>query len=57
MNALILLVSVECLYAFHLGQIISPFLGQVDHGDQHGNAAEPESGTKGSKLTTLKNDA
>ena len=27
------------LYAFHLGQIISTVLGQVDHGDQDGNAA------------------
>jgi hypothetical protein len=27
------------LYAFHLGQIISTVLGQVDHGSQHGNAA------------------
>ena len=26
------------LYAFHLGQIISTVLGQVDHGDQGGNA-------------------
>jgi hypothetical protein len=27
------------LYAFHLGQIISTVLGQVDRGGQHGNAA------------------
>jgi hypothetical protein len=27
------------LYAFHLGQIISIFLGQVDHAGRHGNAA------------------
>ena len=27
------------LYAFHLGQIISTVLGQVDHEGQHGNAA------------------
>ena len=27
------------LYAFHLGQIISIVLGQVDHGGQDGNAA------------------
>jgi hypothetical protein len=27
------------LYAFHLGQIISTVLGQVDHGGQHSNAA------------------
>ena len=26
-------------YAFHLGQIISTVLGQVDHDGQHGNAA------------------
>ena len=26
------------LYAFHLGQIISTVLGQVDHGGQGGNA-------------------
>ena len=27
------------LYAFHLGQIISTVLWQVDHDGQHGNAA------------------
>ena len=27
------------LYAFHLGQIISTVLGQVEHGGQDGNAA------------------
>ena len=27
------------LYAFHLGQIISTALWQVDHGGQDGNAA------------------
>ena len=27
------------LYAFHLGQIISTVLGQVDHDGRHGNAA------------------
>ena len=27
------------LYAFHLGQIISTVLGQVDNGGQDGNAA------------------
>ena len=27
------------LYAFHLGQIISTVLGQVDYDGQHGNAA------------------
>ncbi len=27
------------LYAFHLGQIISTVLAQVDHDGQHGNAA------------------
>jgi hypothetical protein len=35
------------LYAFHLGQIISTVLGQVDH---DGTAKRP-------KLTTPKNDA
>ena len=43
------------LYAFHLGQIISTVLGQVDHGGQNG--PEPESGTKCPKPTTPKNDA
>jgi hypothetical protein len=28
------------LYAFHLGQIISTVLGQVDHDGQHGNTAQ-----------------
>ena len=28
------------LYAFHLGQIISTVLGQVDHGGQDGNPAQ-----------------
>jgi hypothetical protein len=28
------------LYAFHLGQIISTVLGQVDNDGQHGNAAQ-----------------
>jgi hypothetical protein len=42
------------LYAFHLGQIISTVLGQVDHDGQHGNVPEPQSGTK---LTTPKNNA
>ena len=42
------------LYAFHLGQIISTVLRQVDHGGQDGNAARTESGTK---PTTPKNDA
>ena len=28
------------LYAFHLGQIISTVLGQVDHDGQHGNASQ-----------------
>ena len=27
------------LYAFHLGQIISTVIGQVDHGGEDGNAA------------------
>ena len=29
-------------YAFHLGQIISTVLGQVDHGGQDGNAARTQ---------------
>ena len=28
------------LYAFHLGQIISTVLGQVDHDGQHGNTID-----------------
>ena len=40
------------LYAFHLGQIISTVLGQVDHDGRH----EPQSGAKRPKLTTSKND-
>ena len=30
------------LYAFHLGQIISTVLGQVDHGGRDGNAARTQ---------------
>ena len=30
------------LYVFHLGQIISTVLGQVDHGGQDGNAARTQ---------------
>jgi hypothetical protein len=45
------------LYAFYLGQIISTVLGQVDYDGQHGNAPEPQSGTKRPKLTTPKNNA
>jgi hypothetical protein len=45
------------LYAFHLGQIISTVLGQVDHDGQHGTLPEPQSGVKRPKLTTPKNDA
>ena len=33
------------LYAFHLGQIISTVLGQVDHGGQDGNAAQTQDKT------------
>ena len=33
------------LYAFHLGQIISTVLGQVDHDGQHGNASRIPIGT------------
>ena len=45
------------LYAFHLGQIISTVLGQVDHGGQDGNTPRTESETKRPKPTTPKNDA
>ena len=48
------------LYAFHLGQIISTILGQVDHGGHDHKMVtlpEPESGTKRPKPTTPKNDA
>jgi hypothetical protein len=53
------------LYAFHLGQIISNVLGQVDHDGQHGNAArtpirgetsETDHTQKRRLLTTPKND-
>ena len=48
------------LHAFHLGQIISTVLGQVDHGGQDmATLPEPESEseTKRPKPTTPKNDA
>jgi hypothetical protein len=45
------------LYAFHLGQIISTVLGQVDHDVNMVTLPEPQSGTKRPKLTTPKNDA
>jgi hypothetical protein len=45
------------LYAFHLGQIISTVLGQVDHDGQHGNAARTPIQGESPKLTTPKNDA
>jgi hypothetical protein len=45
------------LYAFHLGQIISTVLGQVDHDGQHGNAARTPIRDETSVLTTPKNDA
>ena len=47
------------LYAFHLGQIISTVLGQVDHGNQQGTETLPklESGTKCPKPATPKHDA
>ena len=38
-QCIIVSVLYMSLYAFHLGQIISTVLGQVDHGDQDGNAA------------------
>ena len=44
------------LYAFHLGQMISIVLWQVDNGVQDGNAARTESGTKRPKPITPKND-
>ena len=46
------------LYAFHLAQIISTVLGQVDHmAVKMVTLPEPESGTKRPKPTTPKNDA
>jgi hypothetical protein len=35
----LVMVLYMSLYAFHLGQIISTVLGQVDHDGRHGNAA------------------
>jgi hypothetical protein len=43
------------LYAFHLGQIISTVLGQVDHDIV--TLRESQSGANRLKLTTPKNDA
>jgi hypothetical protein len=37
------------LYAFHLGQIISTILGQVDHDDQHVNAVRTPNWNETSK--------
>jgi hypothetical protein len=37
------------LYVFHLGQIISTVLGQVDHDGQHGNAARNPIGAETSE--------
>jgi hypothetical protein len=45
------------LCAFHLGQIISTVLGQVDHDGRHGNAARTPIRGKRTKLTTPKNNA
>jgi hypothetical protein len=46
------------LYAFHLGQIISTVLGQVDQDGRHGvTLPEPQSGARRPKLTTPQNDA
>ena len=45
------------LHAFRLEQIISTVLGQVDHGGQHGNAAQTRIWEERAKITTLKNDA
>ena len=44
------------LYAFHLGQIFSTVLGQVDHGGHYCNAARNRIGKKRPKPTTPKND-
>jgi hypothetical protein len=43
------------LYAFHLGQITSTVLGQVDH--DIATLRESQSGANRPKLTTPKNDA
>jgi hypothetical protein len=45
------------LYAFHLGQIISTVLRQVDHDVNMVTLPEPQSWMKRPKLTTPKNDA
>ena len=47
------------LYAFHLGQIISTVLLQVDHGGQDGNPAQIRilDETHQKTTTTPKNDA
>jgi hypothetical protein len=48
------------LYAFHLGQIISTVLGQVNHDGRHGNAARTPIRGETSETdhsTTTKNDA
>ena len=50
------------LHAFHLGQIISTVLGQVDHGGQDGNAARARirdgtSKTDSSKKLRFRHDA
>jgi hypothetical protein len=42
------------LYAFHLGQIISTVLGQVDHDGQHGNAAQGHRLSKDRCVTSVK---
>jgi hypothetical protein len=45
------------LYPFHLGQIISTVLGQVDHDGHHGNAARTQFRANRPKLTAPKNNA
>jgi hypothetical protein len=45
------------LYAFHLGQIISTLLGQVDDDGHMVTLPKHQSGTKRLKLTAPKNDA
>ena len=41
------------LYAFHLGQIISTVLGQVEHGGQDGNAARTRIRDETSETTPI----
>jgi hypothetical protein len=45
------------LYAFHLGQIISIVLGQVDHDGQHGKAARTPIRDETSETDHTQNEA